>query len=432
MCADRLARSGPDARGVIGPGDERWSSRRCSRRSTRLRLEEDSGSDRAAYDRAVIRSWSWLGRHLDALLAVGLTALGQVEVWSGLAQGGPRLPVALVVAVGTAAVAVRRSHPIPAVIVTCGSMTAQAALGVDENTAFAPLLAAFLAIGTAGYLSTRPVVALGCAVGLIWSAVLISHGRPLGEALSLVGDLLYSAIIIALAWFVGRGFAVGRLQRQLSQERAAAAAAQERLRIAREVHDIVAHSISVMALHAGGARRLLRPDQPQAIEALEVVEATSRQALAEIRQVLTDVRDPRTAASTMTRAALDRTVEPLRTAGLQVELVVGDLPDSLPTAIGAAGLRVIQEAVTNVLRHANATTVDIAVGITDGRLMFEIVDDGTGATDAAGRNGHGIDGMRERLTDVGGTLETGPVSGSSPGRGFRVAATVPLDRARFR
>ena len=134
----------------------------------------------------------------------------------------------------------------------------------------------------------------------------------------------------------------------------------------------------------------------------------------------------------MTRAALDRTVEPLRAAGLQVELVVGDLPDSLPTAIGAAGLRVIQEAVTNVLRHANATTVDIAAGVTDARLILEIIDDGTGTTDPANRNGHGIGGMQERLTDVGGTLEAGPVTGSSPGRGFRVTAVVPLDRARVR
>jgi signal transduction histidine kinase len=374
--------------------------------------------------------WSWFGRHLDALLAGGLTALGQVEVWSGLAQGGPRVPVAVAVAVGTAAVAVRRSHPISAVIVTCGSMIAQAALGVDENTAFAPLLAAFLAIGTAGYMSTRPLVALGCAVGLIWSAVLISH-MPLDSdvSFSVAGDLLYSAIIVALAWFVGRGFAVGRLQRQLSYERAAAAAAQERLRIAREVHDIVAHSISVMALHAGGARRLLRPDQEQAIEALEVVEATGRQALAEIRQVLTDMRGPQAAPLTIAKGTLDRTVEPLRAAGLQVKLVVGDLPDPLPTAIGAAGLRVVQEAVTNVLRHANATAVDIAAGITDGRLILEIVDDGTGTTELTDRNGLGIGGMQERLTDVGGTLEVGPVTGSSPGRGFRVKAVVPLGQA---
>ena len=378
--------------------------------------------------------WSWCGRHLDALLAGGLTALGQVEVWSGLTQGGPRAPVAVAVAVGTAAVAVRRSHPIPAVIVTCGSMTAQAALGVDENTAFAPLLAAFLAIGTAGYLSTRPLMALGCAVGLIWSAVLISHGLPIDSdgSPAIVGDLLYSAIIVALAWFVGRGFAVGRLQRQLSHERAAAAAAHERLRIAREVHDIVAHSISVMALHAGGARRLLRPDQPQAIEALELVEATGRQALAEIRQVLTDVRDPQAAPLTMTKGTLDRAVEPLRAAGVQVQLVIGDLPDPLPTAIGTAGLRVVQEAVTNVLRHANATAVHIVAGVTDGRLVLDIVDDGTGTTDHTNRNGHGIGGMQERLTDVGGTLQAGPVTGSSAGRGFRVTAVVPLDRARVR
>jgi signal transduction histidine kinase len=133
---------------------------------------------------------------------------------------------------------------------------------------------------------------------------------------------------------------------------------------------------------------------------------------------------------TITKGTLDRTVEPLRAAGLQVQLVVGDLPDPLPTAIGAAGLRVVQEAVTNVLQHANATAVDIAAGVTDGRLILEIVDDGTATTDLADRNGLGIGGMQERLTEVGGTLQAGPVTGSSPGRGFRVTAVVPLGRAR--
>ena len=401
LAADGTPRFARDARLVIGPGDTVRSSLRCTRnrRSSAFRTIQARGP--GAYDQAVARSW--LGRHIDALLAVGLTALGQAEVWSGLAQGGPRGPVAVAVAVGTAAVAVRRSHPIAAVIVSCGSLTAQAALGVDENTAFAPLLAAFLAIGTAGYLSTRPLVALCCAVVLIWSAVLISHGIPLDShgSFPVAGDLLYAAILVALAWFVGRGFAVGRLQRQLSGERATAAAAQERLRIAREVHDIVAHSISVMALHAGGARRLLRADQTQAIEALEVVEATGRQALAEIKQVLTDVRAPGTPPTILTRETLDRTLEPLRAAGLQVGLVVGELPEPLPTAIGAAGLRVVQDAVTNVLRHANAAAVDIAVGVSDGRLTLEIVDDGTGSSDQTNHGGHGICGMQERLAEVG-------------------------------
>lgn len=394
-----------------------------------MRLVDDSDAGAALYHRAMTRYW--FGRHLDWLLAAGLTAVGQAEVWSGLVQGGPRVPVAVAVAAGTLALAVRRSHPILAVIVTCGAMTVQAAYGVDASTAFAPLLAAFLAIGTAGYLATRPLAALGAAIGLIWAAVLIAHAPPLDESLPLVGDLLYAALLVALSWFVGRGFAVARLQRELSAERAAAAATQERLRIAREVHDIVAHSISVMALHAGGARRLLHPDQTQAVEALTVVEATGRQALAEIRQVLTEVRDP-DAAPLLTRAGLDRTVEPLRASGVRVELAVGELTDHVPAAVGAAALRVVQEAVTNVLRHAQASTVTIGVGVADGRLRIEIADDGTGTGDSTGRGGHGLGGMRERLADLGGTLTAGPMAGSPAGGGFRVAAEVPLDRAGAR
>ncbi|WP_420120849.1 sensor histidine kinase [Nakamurella sp.] len=384
-----------------------------------------------------------LDRFLDAGLALGLTAVGQVEVWSGLVQGGPRIPVAMAVAVGTAAVAVRRSFPLWAVLVSCGAMTVQAALGVDANTAFAPLLAAFLAIGTAGYLATRPLVALGCAIGLIALAVLIAHDRPIQESLSLVGDLLYASLLVVLAWLVGRGFAVARLQRQLSQERAAAAVARERLRIARDVHDIVAHSISVMTLHAGGARRLLRPDQAQALAALVVVERTGREALAEIRQVLTDVRETR-GAPALTASTLDRAVEPLRAAGLRVDLEIGDLPEPLVGVGATAGLRVMQEAVTNILRHADASTVTIRVGVEQDRLRLEIVDDGVGirpGQGGPGHPGHGIAGMRERLTEIGGTLTAGPaapggaagsVEANPAGRGFRVDAGIPLERVAAR
>jgi hypothetical protein len=152
-------------------------------------------------------SWlrRWVTEYLDLLIALVLTAVGQAEVWSGLVQGGPRLPVALLVGIGTLAVALRRSHPITAVLVTCGSMTAQTALGVDSDTAFAPLMAAFLAIGTAGYVSSRPLVALICAVGAVWPAVLISHGMPPAtDAIHVAGDMLYAAILIACpGWSAG-------------------------------------------------------------------------------------------------------------------------------------------------------------------------------------------------------------------------------------
>lgn len=383
----------------------------------------------------------WVDRHLDPGLAVGLTVVGQAEVWSGLAQGGPRGAVAIAVAIGTAAIAVRRTRPLLAVLGTCGAMTVQAVLGVDSNTVFAPLLAAFLAIGTAGYLSTRPLVALGCAAGLIALAVTVAHGWPIQAPVALAGDLLYAVLLVTLAWFVGRGFAVARLQRQLSEERAAAAAAQERLRIAREVHDIVAHSISVMTLHAGGARRLLRPDQAPAIEALALVERTGREALVEIRRVIADLREIGGSVA-LTQTSLERAVEPLRAAGLRVDLEVGELPGQGSDARSAAGLRVIQEAVTNILRHADASRVAIRAGVEQDRLRIEIVDDGDGfgvagpgTPDPAVRDGFGITGMRERLDALGGTLTAGPGGATGPGssgRGFRVAAVIPMSAGTVR
>jgi signal transduction histidine kinase len=189
----------------------------------------------------------------------------------------------------------------------------------------------------------------------------------------------------------------------------------------------VAHSISVMALHAGGARRLLHPDQTQAIQALEVVEQTGRQALAEIGQVLSDLRS--VAEPVLTPASLDRAVEPLRVAGMRVRLTVDGLPDILAEEVGAAGQRVVREAVANVLRHAHATAVEVTAGVDGDRLLIEIVDDGTGPGPGIEPVGHGLVGMRERVAGVGGTVRVGPVS---PGRGFRVDAALPLGPARAR
>lgn len=392
----------------------------------RTRLEGDGSRFGAAYDRPMTWPDHRFRRYLDPLIAAALTLLGQAEVWFGPVPAGQRPAVASVVAAGTLVTALRRSRPVLTVIVTCGAMAGQAALGVDTNAAFAPLLAAFLAIGTAGYLATRPLVALACAVGLIWPAVVISHGWPAdaSETLPLVANLAYATLLIALSWFVGRGFAVGRLQRELAQQTAAAAVARERLRIARDVHDVVAHSISVMALHAGGARRLLRPEQAAAIEALEVVESTGRAALAEIRDVLADVRAPD--AGALTRASLERAVEPLRAAGLTVTLAVDDLPESLPEPVGATGHRVVREAITNVLRHADASAVHIAAAVRDDRMVIEIVDDGTPAGPIS--LGNGLRGMRERVAEVGGTLLVGPVERSVPEPGFRLAVDLPLAR----
>ena len=372
----------------------------------------------------VFRHLPWVRRHLALLIALALTVLGQVEVWTGLVVGGPRVPVALAFAVGTMAVAFRRHRPIAAVIGTVGRWRSRELSVSIPILGFAPLLSLFLALGTAGYLVRRPVIPLACAVGLAWFSEVLSYGLygTGSDIAGLIGNLVYAAVIIGLAWSVGRGFAVGLLERELSQERATSAANEERLRIARDVHDVVAHSISVMALHAGGARRLLRADQQDARQALELVEQTGRDALIEIRDVLGDLRrSPSRDQGALSRASVDGLLSPVRTAGKTAEVTVDGTPRPTSPAVDLAALRILQESMTNILRHSDATKVDTRLSYTSGQVEVVITDDGTRRTDAPAR-GHGLAGMQERAAMVGGSVHAGPL----PDRGFRVTAVLPL------
>jgi signal transduction histidine kinase len=357
------------------------------------------------------------GRWLDPLLAALLTVLGQAELWSGAVIGGPRLAAAALIAVGTVAVAFRRRAPLTVVIVCFGSLAAQALIGVDANSAFSPLLAAFLAVGSAAYYARRPVLALAVAIGLIWPVILLEKGMS-------PSDLLYAALLIGLAWSVGRGFAVGRLRAQLAEHQANAAAAQERVQIARELHDVIAHSISVMTLHAGGVRRLLQPGQQAERDALEIVEQTGQQALAELQRVLGALRTPadRPLEVQPGLERVDELLESARATGLAAQLEVEGEPRPLPAGIDLSVYRITQEALTNVLKHARATHVEVRIRYSDGAVRVLVTDDGVRPSPSERQLGHGLLGMRERTALYGGTLEAGPL----PGRGFRVAAMIPV------
>jgi signal transduction histidine kinase len=360
------------------------------------------------------------GRWLDLLLAAALTVLGQVELWSGLVVGGPRAAVAVLLAVGTMAVAFRRQAPMAVVIVCFGCWTGQSLMGVDSDSAFAPILASFLAVGSAAFYARRPVVALLVAILLVWPAILLDKGWA-------PADLIYAAVLILLAWSVGRAFAVGNLRAQLAEQRTNAAVAQERVEIARELHDIVAHSISVMTLHAGGVRRLLRPDQETERDALDVVEQTGRQALAELQRVLGVLRTPvdRPLEARPGLADVDELLESARATGLTADLHIEGQPRPLPAGVDLSAYRIMQEALTNVLKHAAASHVVVNINYDGGAVRLAVIDDGTGRSVVGIQPGHGLIGMRERAALYGGVLEAGPL----PGRGFRIAATIPAPEA---
>jgi signal transduction histidine kinase len=219
--------------------------------------------------------------------------------------------------------------------------------------------------------------------------------------------------------------------RQVSAQRSELAREQETLRrlsderllIAREIHDVVAHAMTAINVQAGVAAHLLRRDPSQAYDALRAIKQTSGEALSELRATLDVLRDPGAGAPVAPTASL-RELEPLtegvRAAGVAVELDVGPVSD-LPAAVQGAGYRIVQEALTNIARHADARTATVRVRRLDGAVTIEIDDDGHGAH-AGTAIGNGVRGMRERAVALGGTLE------AAPGRsgGWRVRASLPL------
>jgi signal transduction histidine kinase len=274
----------------------------------------------------------------------------------------------------------------------------------------------------------QAVAALALAVGV--EAVVV-HNDPLGS----LGELIFVSLIFTVVWTIGltlgRKFEeaaeakerAARAERE-REERARAAVAEERARIARELHDVVGHSVSVMTVQASGVRRLLRPDQEREREALLIVERTGREALAEMRRMVGVLRRPEEAPALAPQPSLehiDRLVEQTREAGLPVELRVEGDAVELPAGVDLTAYRLVQEGLTNALKHARATRAEVLVNYRDGEIEVTVSDDGNGVGNGAG-GGHGLVGMRERVSVYGGELDAGP----QPGGGYRLRARLPL------
>ncbi|HUR09098.1 MAG TPA: histidine kinase [Nonomuraea sp.] len=367
----------------------------------------------------------------DVLLALGIAGLAQAEVWSGVVVGGPRPAVAATGLVMGLALAWRRRAPMAVLVIVFGGQIVQAALGVDSNTGFSTLFALVIAVCSAAYHARHAMAVLLASLSLVAVAVLVEKGPS-------PADLLYAGVFVAGVWLAGHAVSIRQVRAQLSEERAAqakreaawqatAAVNQERARIARELHDVVANSMTAMALHVGGIRRLLRPDQQAEREALLVAEQTGRQALTEMHRLLALLREP---GASVSHTSLPRLadagdlLEPLRAGGLSAELRVEGAPIPLPPGIDLSAYRILQEAITNVVKHADATRIGCLIQYGDEMLRLDVVDDGRSprAGGAAPGGGHGLVGMRERVALYGGTLEAGP----QPGRGYRVTATLRL------
>jgi signal transduction histidine kinase len=250
------------------------------------------------------------------------------------------------------------------------------------------------------------------------------------------GDYFWIGAFIAVAWTTG--FVLSRRAQQaremaaraslLEREQLAAAdraVTEERQRIARELHDVIAHSVSVMTVQAGAVRRLLKPEQEKERQALETVEATGREALTEMRRLVGLLREQGAMPEFSPQpgmATVESLLDGVRAAGLPVELDVEGNPRELPPGVDLAAYRVIQEALTNALKYAGPAHAWVTVHWADGELELEIANDGREASGANG-GGHGLAGMRERVSLYGGRIETG----SRDGGGYVVRAHLPLE-----
>ena len=279
-----------------------------------------------------------------------------------------------------------------------------------------------------GLLEDRRQSVVGLVIALAAGGV-VGHNNNQG-----VGDFLGLALLFCIVWLAA--FAIGRKLEQaaaaeerasrLEQERelrALEAVAEERARIARELHDVVGHSVSVMTVQASAVRRRLTPEQEQEREALEIVEQTGREALAEMRRLVGVLRRPEEAPALAPQPSLehlDRLVSQARESGLPVELRIEGEPTQLPPGVDLTAYRLVQEGLTNAIKHARATRADVVVRYGDDEVEISVMDDGAGGGDGGG-SGHGLVGMRERVSVYGGELEAGPRAGG----GYALRARLP-------
>ncbi|GGV00471.1 two-component sensor histidine kinase [Streptomyces litmocidini] len=323
----------------------------------------------------------------------------------------------------------RHRRPVPVVFAVAAVTLGYLAAGYPYGPVFLMVAVACFAAVVHGHRT-----AAWWAIGLLWTGhLLLSHWcyrwlPPAGDGPAPWGQELPAAAFAAAVLAASEVVRVRREQgAQLRAERAAAErrrADEERLRIARELHDVLAHSISVINVQAGVGLALLDSDPEQARTALTTIKAASKEALGEVRQVLDTLRTPgdapRAPAPGLDR--LPELVEQAAAAGLAVTVSTSGSPPALPPGTDLAAFRIVQEALTNVVRHSGSRTARVLVGHGSGCLELTVDDDGPATGTEVGGSGNGLAGMRERAAALGGTIE----AGARPDGGFRVHAVLPL------
>ena len=373
----------------------------------------------------------------DVLLAAGIAVLAQAETWSTPDYEPKPLFAAAALAM-CVPLAWRRRAPIGVLVAVFVPLVAIAIAGERLDSAYI-MLVLLVAFATVGITCERRRAGAGLALGLALLLLLLAIERTAatgGDDAPPLGDFFFLAGILGIVWALAvglreRSLRAGELEQRADrleherEERARAAVAAERARIARELHDIVAHSVSVIAVQTGSMRRRLRHERPQEAEELAAVEQIARQALAEMRRMLGLLRIDDEAPALAPQPSIEqvsRLVEDARRTGLAIELDVAGEARPLPPGVDLAAYRIVQEALTNVLKHAGRARVRVGVRFGERELDLEVTDDGRGASAVDHDGGQGIVGMRERVALYGGSLAAGPGSDG----GFAVRARLPI------
>jgi len=366
----------------------------------------------------------------DAALALCATG---VELGSVSDAGGVASPLSIVLAaIAGGALVLRRSAPLAVLATTLAAAAAIVALG-DEPAGVAGGIALY---STAAICERKVSLAALVPTAAIAAALSAASADAEGRQASALFGATVAVLLVVGVWALGAYVQTRRRYTRALEERAAhaerereqlarIAVHEERASIARELHDIVAHSVSVMLVGVRGARDVLRTSPGVADDTLARVETSGEQSLVELRRILALLRAPERGADSRPQpslAELDQLVAGYRDAGLPVYLDVIGEPQPLPGGVELSVYRIVQEALTNVLKHSHPTNVEVTLAFRRSRLDVEVVDDGTTVEHDGATTGHGIVGMRERVALLGGELETGRRAGG----GYRIAARLPI------
>jgi signal transduction histidine kinase len=370
----------------------------------------------------------------DLAIAILLTVAGQLNVWlafDGYYAGWPRPVDASLTAVATLALIARRQAPLAVLLIEFALFPVARAAGAGM-TFWGSFVPFFVAVFTVAAEEGRRRRMLGVVLPIAGFALALN--RPGTRTFN---DAAFYALVLCVSFGLGeslrrfreRALVLARraVELELEQE---TALTRERTRIARELHDVISHNVSVAVVQAAGAERVLDGAHPEVAAALRSVQDAGREALAEMQLLLGVLRehgsDVDERAPRPTLARVDALVDQVRQAGLPVALeVVGD-PAELPPAVDLSGYRIVQEALTNTLKHAGGAATRVTVVCTSQELRIDVLDEGASETGSDGQGGsRGLLGMRERVHLHGGHLH----AGRRDGGGFGVTAVIPLESA---